>query len=100
MHINRSISTLSFSFYCLVLWWLVGCSGDFRNIDEDENEKTDALAEKLRGPMNDQGQKLRQQMRDTIVPAIQQVREIHDTLENEGTNISLCALSHTPNAGP
>lgn len=52
---------------------------------EDEHDKLDTLAEKLRGPMADQGQKLKQQVRGIIVPTIQQVKEVHETLENEGS---------------
>ena len=32
-----------------------------------------------------QGQCLKQHMKDTVIPAIQQVQKVHETLDEEGT---------------
>lgn len=46
-----------------------------------------ALAEKLKAPMSAQSQQLKQYMADTVLPAITQVKQVHDTLEDERESI-------------
>ncbi|KAI0797551.1 hypothetical protein C8Q75DRAFT_887046 [Abortiporus biennis] len=51
--------------------------------EDDQTEHLVALADQLKAPMTAEAQKLKEYMRDTIVPVIQQVRNVHDTLEDE-----------------
>ncbi|CAL1705253.1 unnamed protein product [Somion occarium] len=51
--------------------------------DDDEKEDLAALAEQLRAPMATQGQHLKQHMRDSVIPAIQQVKKVHEILDDE-----------------
>ena len=58
---------------------------DDEDDDDDEEEDLIALAEQLRTPIAAQGQCLKQHMKDTVIPAIQQVQKVHETLDEEGT---------------
>lgn len=39
-----------------------------------------------------QGQRLKQHMKDTVIPAIQQVQKVHETLDEEGISQILVTL--------
>ncbi|KIP08904.1 hypothetical protein PHLGIDRAFT_34773 [Phlebiopsis gigantea 11061_1 CR5-6] len=51
--------------------------------EHSDTEELAALADKLKGPMSTQSQQLRRYMAETIVPAIQRVKQVHDTMEEE-----------------
>ncbi|KAI0072266.1 hypothetical protein K474DRAFT_414446 [Panus rudis PR-1116 ss-1] len=50
---------------------------------EDEREDITALADLLKAPLSAESQKLRQYMKDAIVPAITKVQSIHGVLEEK-----------------
>ncbi|KAF7793251.1 hypothetical protein EIP86_004361 [Pleurotus ostreatoroseus] len=52
--------------------------------DAGGEEDLAALAEKLRAPMSARSQQLKQYMAETVVPVIQRVRQVHETLDEEG----------------
>ncbi|KAH8106882.1 hypothetical protein BXZ70DRAFT_915472 [Cristinia sonorae] len=54
-----------------------------RDMDIDEREELAALADQLKGPMSAQAQRMRQDLRGAIVPAIQQIKKVHDKLEDD-----------------
>ncbi|KAI0695865.1 hypothetical protein C8T65DRAFT_710727 [Cerioporus squamosus] len=51
--------------------------------DEDEEEQLMAMVEQLRGPMAAQGTALRQYLRDTLLPAYNQVKAVHGELDDK-----------------
>lgn len=66
-------------------------------MDVDDREELAALAEQLRGPMNAQAQRLRQHLKGTIIPAIQQIKQVHDKMEDEGEHVLSLPLSGAEN---
>lgn len=51
---------------------------------EDDEKDMNELVEKLRSPMNAQSQELKRYMVETIFPVVQRVKEVHETLEEDG----------------
>ncbi|TCD63549.1 hypothetical protein EIP91_005295 [Steccherinum ochraceum] len=54
-----------------------------KDVDVDEREELAALAEQLKEPMNAEAQKLRQHLRNAVIPAMQRIKEVHDKMEDE-----------------
>ncbi|THH26600.1 hypothetical protein EUX98_g7587 [Antrodiella citrinella] len=52
-------------------------------VDVDEREELAALADQLKVPMTALGQRMRQHLRGAIVPAIQEIKQVHDRMEDE-----------------
>lgn len=52
--------------------------------EADGEEDLAALADKLKAPMAAQSQQLKQYMVDTVFPVIQHVKQVHETLDEEG----------------
>lgn len=52
--------------------------------EKSDTEDLAALADRLKTPMSAQSQQLKRYMVETIVPAVQRVKKVHDTLEEEG----------------
>lgn len=55
----------------------------------DEREELVALAEQLKAPMNAQAQRMKQELRDAVIPTIQRIKQVHDRIEDEGSRSSL-----------
>lgn len=55
-----------------------------RAMDVDEREELAVLADQLKGPMNAQAQRMRQHLKGAIIPTIQQIKQVHDQMEDEG----------------
>ena len=54
-------------------------------MDVDEREELAALADQLKGPMDAQAQRMRQHLKGSIIPAVQQIKQVHDRLDDEGS---------------
>ena len=52
--------------------------------DVSDTEELAALADKLKAPMSAQGQQLKRYMAETIIPAVQRVKIVHEKLDEEG----------------
>lgn len=52
--------------------------------EHEDDEELAALANKLKAPMSAQGQRLKQYMMETILPVVQRVKQVHETLEDKG----------------
>ncbi|PSS31044.1 hypothetical protein PHLCEN_2v2376 [Hermanssonia centrifuga] len=51
--------------------------------EHEDDEELTALANKLKAPMSAQGQRLKQYMMETILPVVQRVKQVHETLEDK-----------------
>lgn len=58
-----------------------------RTPEDDEEEQLMALVEQLRAPMAAQGSDLKKYLKDTILPAFQQIKETHNAIEDKGRSL-------------
>lgn len=56
-------------------------------MDVDDREGLAALADQLKAPMDAQAHRLRQHLKEAVIPAVQKIKQVHDIMEDEGTSL-------------